>query len=201
MSVWLKNRLARSKRQGHKVCWFVGYLLCIYTIVESVFWDDWCCFGLQFLVFCVLQPQHVEQSPQQSGSDNRNNTELAVVIAGPATGVKRSHDEMDDNSFEDFHKLSTAVIGEVSAAMLGILPDDVASLAVELVSARKVCCYGVGREKLVMNSLVVRLRHLGLQAFMVGEVDSPVVSSQDIVLASAGPSFYNTVSRATISMI
>lgn len=124
-----------------------------------------------------------------------------MVVAGTTTGVKRSHDEMDDNSFEDFRKLSTAVIGEVSAAMAGILPDDVASLAVDLVSARKVCCYGVGREKLVMNSLVARLRHLGLQAFMVGEVDTPVVSSQDIMLASAGPSFYNTVSGASVRTI
>lgn len=120
-----------------------------------------------------------------------------TVSVGSTIGIKRQREELDDSSFDDFHKLSAAVMCEVSTAMAGVQPNDVVSLAVQLCSAGKICCYGVGREKFVMHSFVVRLRHLGLNAYMVGGIDTPVVASGDVMLGSAGPSFYNTVSEQT----
>ncbi|GMH32363.1 hypothetical protein BSKO_00197 [Bryopsis sp. KO-2023] len=162
VSVWLKNRLARSKRQGNK-------------------------------------PQGMDHHPHESGSDNRNNADGSMGLA--TTGVKRRLEDLDEESFDDFTKLSAAVLGEVSSALGGMQANDVTALAVELCTAGKVCCYGVGREKLVMKSFVVRLRHLGLDAYMVGEIDTPVVTAGDIMLASAGPSFYNTVNAVCLAAI
>ena len=44
-----------------------------------------------------------------------------------------------------------------------VQPGAVAALLAELRAARRVACYGVGREGLVMKGLAMRLHHTGLQ--------------------------------------
>jgi 6-phospho-3-hexuloisomerase len=63
----------------------------------------------------------------------------------------------------------------------------------EVLKARRIACYGVGREGLMMRALCMRLMHLGLDAHMVGDMTTPPVSAGDLLIVSAGPGSFSTV--------
>src|SRR5215813_1381836 len=63
----------------------------------------------------------------------------------------------------------------------------------EILRARRVACYGVGREGLMMKALCMRLMHLGLDAHVAGDMTTPPLGQGDLLIASAGPGFFSTV--------
>jgi 6-phospho-3-hexuloisomerase len=63
----------------------------------------------------------------------------------------------------------------------------------EILKARRIACYGVGREGLMMKALCMRLMHLGLDAHVVGDMTTPPVGKGDLLIASAGPGSFSTV--------
>jgi 6-phospho-3-hexuloisomerase len=79
----------------------------------------------------------------------------------------------------------------------GVLEDDAAAevdkLCDELLSARRIACYGVGREGLMMRALCMRLMHLGRDAHMVGDMTTPPLGQGDLLAVSAGPGSFSTV--------
>jgi 6-phospho-3-hexuloisomerase len=81
-------------------------------------------------------------------------------------------------------------VGEV----LQQIPCDTAEeLCTEIQQARRIACYGVGREGLMMKALCMRLMHLGLDAHVVGDMTTPPLGPGDLLLASAGPGRFATV--------
>jgi 6-phospho-3-hexuloisomerase len=66
-------------------------------------------------------------------------------------------------------------------------------LCKSLSTAKNIICYGVGREGLMMKSLTMRLTHLGLNAYFVGDMNVPPATKEDLLLVSAGPGFFSTV--------
>ncbi|MEM6941279.1 MAG: SIS domain-containing protein [Pseudomonadota bacterium] len=78
----------------------------------------------------------------------------------------------------------------------GLAPDvlgQIGPLCTALGAARRICCYGVGREGLMMKALAMRLYHLGLDAHVVGDMTTPPIGSDDILFVSAGPGHFSTV--------
>src|SRR2546421_11425595 len=79
----------------------------------------------------------------------------------------------------------------------GVLEDDAAAevdkLCDELLRARRIATYGVGREGLMMRALCMRLMHLGLDAHVVGDVTTPPLGIGDLLVVSAGPGTFSTV--------
>jgi len=67
------------------------------------------------------------------------------------------------------------------------------TLCDELMRARRIACYGVGREGLMMRALCMRLMHLGLDAHVVGDMTTPPVGPGDLLIVSAGPGAFSTV--------
>lgn len=79
-------------------------------------------------------------------------------------------------------------------AVLGNVPDDLGEhMCNEILKARRIACYGVGREGLMMKALCMRLMHLGLNAHVVGDMTTPPISQGDLLLVSAGPGSFSTV--------
>ncbi len=70
---------------------------------------------------------------------------------------------------------------------------EVDRLCDELLKARRIACYGVGREGLMMRALCMRLMHLGLDAHMVGDMTTPALGAGDLLVVSAGPGYFSTV--------
>jgi 6-phospho-3-hexuloisomerase len=67
------------------------------------------------------------------------------------------------------------------------------ALSAELVAARRVVTYGVGREGLMMRALCMRLMHAGLEAHVAGDMSTPPVGQGDLLVVSAGPGEFSTV--------
>ena len=54
-------------------------------------------------------------------------------------------------------------------------PAQMELLAGEIVAARRIVCYGAGREGLMMQAIAMRLMHAGFQSYVVGEMVTPRV--------------------------
>lgn len=82
---------------------------------------------------------------------------------------------------------------ELRVAAAGVDPAALAGMVEELAGARRVVCYGVGREGLMMRALAMRLYHMGMDAHVVGDMSCPPVGAGDVLVVSAGPGSFSTV--------
>ena len=93
----------------------------------------------------------------------------------------------------DARELAAGAAREVAEVLARIPPETVERMCDELEGARRIACYGVGREGLMMRALAMRLYHLGLDAHVVGDMTTPPVGGADLLLVSAGPGEFSTV--------
>jgi 6-phospho-3-hexuloisomerase len=93
----------------------------------------------------------------------------------------------------DYISLTEHVTDELKKAAAGVEPAQLKALVEELAQAGRIVVYGVGREGLMMRALAMRLYHLGLDAHVIGEMSTPPVGPGDVLLASAGPGEFSTV--------
>src|SRR3954470_9067276 len=82
---------------------------------------------------------------------------------------------------------------EVADAVRSVPDSDLDGIVDELLAARRIACYGGGREGLVIRGLVMRLFHAGLDVHYVGEMTCPAVGPGDLLVLSCGPGRISTV--------
>jgi 6-phospho-3-hexuloisomerase len=92
-----------------------------------------------------------------------------------------------------FNVLSRQALSEIEAVFRRVAADTADRMCDEIVKARRIACYGVGREGLMMKALCMRLMHLGMEAHVVGDMTTPPVAKGDLLIASAGPGSFSTV--------
>lgn len=63
-----------------------------------------------------------------------------------------------------------------------------------IAGAKRIALHGVGREGLMMKGFAMRLFHLGLDAHVVGDMTTPALGSGDLLIVSAGPGEFATIS-------
>ena len=93
----------------------------------------------------------------------------------------------------DSGELAAGAAREVADVLTRIAPETAERMCEELERARRIACYGVGREGLMMKALAMRLYHLGLDAHVVGDMTTPPLGQGDLLLVSAGPGSFSTV--------
>ena len=89
--------------------------------------------------------------------------------------------------------LFAGALDEIRGALEAGAAAEVGKLCDELLNARRIACYGVGREGLMMRALCMRLMHLGLDTHMVGDMTTPPLGDGDLLVVSAGPGSFSTV--------
>ena len=89
--------------------------------------------------------------------------------------------------------LFAGALDEVRGVLEAGAAAEVDKVCDELLKARRIACYGVGREGLMMRALCMRLMHLGLDAHVVGDMTTPAVGGGDLLVVSAGPGSFSTV--------
>jgi len=89
--------------------------------------------------------------------------------------------------------MSRQALSEIESVFARVAEDTAGRMCEEILQARRIACYGVGREGLMMKALCMRLMHLGLDAHVVGDMTTPPVGKGDLLIASAGPGFFSTV--------
>ena len=98
-----------------------------------------------------------------------------------------------DTITTSFHEMAHIAIGEIGAVLARMGSDEAERMCAEILRARRIACYGVGREGLMMKALCMRLMHLGMDAHFVGDMTTPPIGSGDLLIASAGPGCFSTV--------
>src|SRR5271165_830838 len=99
---------------------------------------------------------------------------------------------MDKNG-RTLQTMAQSALSEIGAVFTLITDDAAERMGAEILQARRIACYGVGREGLMMKALCMRLMHLGLNAHVVGDMTTPPVGKGDLLLVSAGPGSFSTV--------
>ena len=94
----------------------------------------------------------------------------------------------------DYRSLVEGAVAELQTAAARVNPTEVTNLVTIIAAAKRIALYGVGREGLMMRALAMRLYHLGVDAHMVGDMSCPPVGPGDLLIVSAGPGDFSTVS-------
>jgi len=84
-------------------------------------------------------------------------------------------------------------LDELRPVCQAIHPGALEDLVAELLAARRIVTYGVGREGLMMRALCMRLMHAGLDAHVAGDMSTPPIALGDLLIVSAGPGDFSTV--------
>ena len=90
-------------------------------------------------------------------------------------------------------EMNARAIAELTDVINRIDPAQVDALIEILAKTNRIVLYGVGREGLMMKALAMRLFHLGLDAHVVGDMTTPPVGRNDVLMVSAGPGYFSTV--------
>jgi 6-phospho-3-hexuloisomerase len=93
----------------------------------------------------------------------------------------------------DTEGLFAGAVDEIRDVLASGAAGEVDRLCDEVLKARRIACYGVGREGLMMRALCMRLMHLGLDAHMAGDMTTPPLGAGDLLVVSAGPGSFATV--------
>ncbi|ADH64892.1 MULTISPECIES: SIS domain-containing protein [Thermaceae] len=93
----------------------------------------------------------------------------------------------------DLRAMAAQALSEIEGVFAKVSPEATETLLNEVLHARRIATYGVGREGLMMKALCMRLFHLGLDAHVVGDMTTPPLSDGDLLLVSAGPGHFFTV--------
>lgn len=75
-----------------------------------------------------------------------------------------------------------------------LMPDkDIEKFINELLNAKRIYVMGAGRSGLVAKAFAMRLMHLGMQAYVVGETITPALSPGDLIVVFSGSGKTKTV--------
>jgi 6-phospho-3-hexuloisomerase len=97
---------------------------------------------------------------------------------------------MTDHPVKDMMRLMATRIRTISDVMSD---EEIDALLNEIQSANRIYTIGAGRSGLVAKAFAMRLMHLGLPSFVVGETVTPAMQSGDIIIAFSGSGETKTV--------
>ena len=83
-------------------------------------------------------------------------------------------------------ELASLVLKELTRSLHSIDADQVRELARAVLKADRVFMAGRGRSGLHMRAFAMRLMHLGLRAFVVGDVTTPAIGVGDLLIIGSG---------------
>ncbi|MFS0654786.1 6-phospho-3-hexuloisomerase [Bacillus sp. 179-C3.3 HS] len=79
-----------------------------------------------------------------------------------------------------------AILSELSAHPLAFQDEEAERLVTSILSARKVFVAGAGRSGLMGKSFAMRLTHIGIDAYVIGETNTPSFTEQDLLIVGSG---------------
>ena len=92
---------------------------------------------------------------------------------------------------------SEIVSQEIGDVVGNLDQQQLAAMVEAILAAKRVFVCGAGRSLLMMRAFAMRLMHIGVEAYVVGETISPAIASGDLLIAGSG-SGQTRVTLATI---
>jgi len=79
------------------------------------------------------------------------------------------------------------IIGQEITDVVGNLDQEqLAALVEAILAAKRVFVCGAGRSLLMMRAFAMRLMHMGVEAYVVGETITPAIAPGDLLIAGSG---------------
>ncbi len=75
---------------------------------------------------------------------------------------------------------------EITGTVAKVSAQEIWDLKVQIHNAGRVFVAGAGRSGLVLRMAAMRLMHLGLSVYVVGDTTTPAISSSDVLLVASG---------------
>ena len=89
-----------------------------------------------------------------------------------------------------------AILGNIRDAEEYLVEEDIAKFIEIITTADNIFVTGAGRSGLAAKAFAMRLMHLGLSSYVVGETISPAINKGDCILAISGSGETNTIVTA-----
>ena len=103
---------------------------------------------------------------------------------------------MIESNMESKYKV---VLGEIEKTLDDSNFDEIENFIQKILEARRIVLFGAGRVGLVMKAFTMRLNHLGLESYFLGEVNLPSTGLGDLLMIGSGSG--NTESVVTVARI
>jgi 6-phospho-3-hexuloisomerase len=97
---------------------------------------------------------------------------------------------MEDHRVQEMMLLMASKIRSIAHSLSG---EDVEAFLTEILHARRIYVMGAGRSGLVAKGFAMRLMHLGLQSYVVGETITPALQKGDLIIVFSGSGRTKTV--------
>ncbi|MDD1663559.1 MAG: 6-phospho-3-hexuloisomerase [Methanomicrobiales archaeon] len=97
---------------------------------------------------------------------------------------------MEEHPVQDMMRLMASKVRSIANS---ISDAEVEGLIHEILSAKRVYVMGAGRSGLVAKAFAMRLMHLGLTSYVVGETVTPALTPEDLVVVFSGSGGTKTV--------
>lgn len=85
-----------------------------------------------------------------------------------------------------FHEYKNRVMEEISKTLDEVSAEKVDNLVKAILTAKRIFVNGAGRSGFMMRCFAMRLMHLGLEAFFLGETVTPSASEDDLLIIGSG---------------
>ena len=89
-----------------------------------------------------------------------------------------------------------AILDNIENAVGYLDEDAIGEFEDKIISAKNIFVTGAGRSGLAAKAFAMRLMHLGLSAYVVGETISPAIYKDDCIIAISGSGETNTIVSA-----
>ncbi len=83
-------------------------------------------------------------------------------------------------------EFTQAVVAEIRATLSRISDEQAAALVDEIEDAEQIIVAGAGRSGLMARAFCMRLMHLGLHAYVAGEMATPALGQRDLLFVASG---------------
>ncbi|WP_159887323.1 6-phospho-3-hexuloisomerase [Paenibacillus puerhi] len=84
------------------------------------------------------------------------------------------------------NQYTASIVKELQLSASRIAEEEAEQLALLLLSAKRIFLAGAGRSGLMGRAFAMRLMHMGLQAYVVGETVTPGIARDDVLLIGSG---------------
>jgi 6-phospho-3-hexuloisomerase len=88
---------------------------------------------------------------------------------------------------ESMNALAKGALKDLEAVFAAMPENALDALIEELVAAKRIVVFGLGREGLQMRGFAMRLFHMGRNVAVWGDMTAPAVAAGDLFIVSAGP--------------
>lgn len=85
------------------------------------------------------------------------------------------------------------ILKEIDSVLNQLDEDQVSVLADQILSSKKIVTVGAGRVGMAARAFAMRLKHLGLDAYHIGDSNVPAVKAGDLVLVASGSGETQTI--------